>query len=77
MVEWTGETPAVEVYKFDWTKFVVCDMTEARLLRVEMRGTWRTVLAFSEEKEHWSKKITYGIGIISGDTNRPHWIQRN
>ena len=38
IVEWTAETPAVQGHKFDWTKHVVCDMTEAKLLRVEIKG---------------------------------------
>ena len=77
VIEWTGETPAVEVYQFDWPKFAVCDMREAKLLRVEIRGTWRAVIAFSEEKEHWSKKITFTFMGVNGDWNGPAYVAQN
>ena len=38
VVEWTGETYA-EGRNFNFTDHVVCDMREAKLIRLELKGT--------------------------------------
>ena len=74
MIEWTGETKVVAGHNFIWTDFVVCDMTEVAFIRIELKGTNDSYLAFAEEKEHKSKKITYVLGGWNNHKCCPSWI---
>ena len=75
------ETKPYSDDKFDmdsWVYNIVCDMSEVKFVRMEIRGTANSFLAFSEEKENYkAKKITYAIDILAGNNRSfPSWIEK-
>ena len=75
MVEWTGVTPAVRGENFTWTDHVVCDMTEASFIRIELAGA-NGFVAMSETKDHLAKKVNYAFGTYCNTKNYPAWIPK-
>ena len=57
VVEWTGTTRAVDRNNFNWADNVVGDISESKLVRVEIKGTSDSFIAFTETKENLSKKV--------------------
>ena len=63
-------------YSFKWTDNVVCDMNKVSFVRIELRGTGDSYLAFAETKENESKKITFAMGCYSDKKCNAAWIPR-
>ena len=74
MIEWKGETFNHGEHDFNWVDNVACDMNEVEFVRIELKGTHDSWIAFTETKEHLSKKITYCFGGWGNYKSCPSWI---
>ena len=76
VVEWQGETYSIG-HDFIWTDNIVCDMTEAAFIRIELAGTNDSYVALAETKEHLAKKITMTFGGFNNYKSRPSWVDKD
>ena len=73
---WEGKTPSVNGHNFVWTDKVAGEITDAKFVRIALKGTKDSYLAIAEEKERRAKMITYVIGGWNNGWSVVNWLEK-
>jgi len=75
VLEWSGETKAVNHHDFKWTDNVVGELTGVTIARISVATTHDAYIALAETKEDRPKNITVCLGGWNNSESGVNYIE--